>query len=133
VSIAACNILTLSALARQFKATLIGKDHLIHRMTDGVEKMADMLDPHSRQRTPKNGLLGARRPNESIPNGKALNNDTPATALTNGPANSTASLFDNMDPNAFDFNDPTLGLGMPFFDFEGTTLNPGDAVWNFQA
>lgn len=122
----------MAALARQFKSTVIGKDHLIHRMAEGVEKMADMLDPHSRQRTPKNGPTGTHSVDDSRPNGRALNSETLTTALLNGPVSSSASAYDGMDPNAFDFNDPTLGLGMPFFDFEGTTLSPGDAVWSFQ-
>lgn len=122
----------LAALARQFKATVVGKDHLIHRMAEGVEKMADMLDPQSRQRTPKNGLVASNV--TEAPNGTLLSNNSEAlsTALTNGPTTQTVPGFEPMDGNAFDFNDPALGLGMPFFDFEGTTLEPGAAsMWNF--
>lgn len=115
----------MGALAKQFKLTVVGKDHLIHRMAEGLEKMADMLDPHSRQRTPRNGPTQAHDSSAE----RKLMAENVSNALTNGPTN--ANVYDTVDPNAFDFNDPALGLGMPFFDFEGTTLNPGDAMWSF--
>jgi len=124
----------LAALARQFKSTVVGKDHLIHRMAEGVEKMADMLDPHSRSRTPKNGAATTNLASQGV-NGKLLNNNSvTSSAAMAKPANTNTTVggFDSMDPSAFDFNDPTLGLGMPFFDFEGTTLEPGSAgLWDF--
>lgn len=114
----------ISALARRFKQTVIGKDHLIHRMAEGLEKMSDMLDTSHRSKPNKNGTSTAKHEliqqvpldlsNGRIPNGQIGQID-----------------FDNVDPTAFDFNDPALGLGMPFFDFEGTTLTPGDTMWSF--
>lgn len=119
----------LAALAKQFRATVVGKEHLIHRMADGVEKMADMLDPQSRNRTPRNGPT-AGSVDADVKPVKGLNTDVLNATIANGPVPQPPS-FETMDPNAFDFNDPAMGLGMPFFDFEGTTLNPGDALWNF--
>lgn len=138
----------LGALARQFKSTVVGKDHLIHRMAEGVEKMADMLDPHSRTRTLKNGnpsgngVVAAHLAADGVNgdgsgNGQLLgsNKETLAGGMAK-PANANASAgaggFESMDPSAFDFNDPALGLGMPFFDFEGTTLETGNTgMWDF--
>ncbi|KAK5942462.1 hypothetical protein PMZ80_005027 [Knufia obscura] len=123
----------LAALARQFKGTVVGKDHLIHRMAEGVEKMADMLDPMARRAQKENVLQGDE--NVGGVNGRvgdAGNGDSEAVVAR--PTNVSASAvggFDGMDGNGFDFNDPSLGLGMPFFDFEGTTLEPGSAMWDF--
>lgn len=113
----------IAALARRFKQTAVGKDHLIHRMAEGLEKMAQMLNGNHRSQTNKNGNTETKKeealqapfdPVHRLPNGQYVPSD-----------------FDTVDPSAFDFTDPTLGLGMPFFDFEGTTLNPGDSLWNF--
>lgn len=125
----------MAALARQFKATDVGKDHLIHRMAEGVEKMADMLDSKSRNRTPKNGATAKRDDKESLLNGKGVSKDALTAALTDTKQDASLGAlgtggYDHIDASAFDFNDPTLGLGMPFFDFEGTTL---DSAWSFTA
>ena len=124
----------LAALARQFKSTVVGKDHLIHRMAEGVEKMADMLDPQSRGRTPGLGVVNL--PIEKINGGSRHNISEVSEPMAKPPhVNNSAAVgggYDTMDPSAFDFNDPGLGLGMPFFDFEGTTLEQGGAeMWDF--
>ena len=36
-----------------------------------------------------------------------------------------------MDSNAFSYGDPVLGLGMPFFDFEGTSLDLDNPMFSF--
>ena len=117
----------INALAQHFKSTDVGKDHLIHRMAEGLEKMAESLGgpPRTKIRKSTNGERASQPlPSPSLP--------TPSVApskLSNG----TTELPDygSLDPAAFDFGDPALGLGMPFFDFEGTTLGAGENMWNF--
>lgn len=137
----------MSALSRQCKATVVGKDHLIHRMAEGVEKMADMLVGKSRNRTPHNGLVNTKAVKNGAPDDAELRDgeyseERLVQALSHGPVNPGAGVninnsgFDGTTGvmDGFDFNDPNLGLGMPFFDFEGTTINPGDgSMWNFNA
>lgn len=124
----------MAALSRQFKATSVGKDHLIHRMAEGVEKMAEMLDSKSSSRTPKDGVNNKRGSKDPPLNGKDVSSEALSAALINGPKTVSNSGvlgtngYEHIEASAFDFNDPTLGLGMPFFDFEGTTL---DGAWNF--
>lgn len=129
----------MASLSRQFKATVVGKDHLIHRMAEGFEKMSDMLTSKSRNRTPHNGRVNGQNRAAEENATRKINEERLAEALANGPGNSSSGInantggYDNANVmDAFDFNDPTLGLGMPFFDFEGTTLNPADgSMWNF--
>ncbi|KAL8243941.1 hypothetical protein R6Q59_010199 [Mikania micrantha] len=114
----------ITALSRQFKQTVIGRDHLIHRMAEGLEKMADMLDNNPRSKAGKHNHIVAKQ--ETVQQTPA---DFSSARVANAQLNSTD--FGNVDPSAFDFNNPALGLGMPFFDFEGTTLTPGDGMWTF--
>lgn len=118
----------IGGLAQQFKATDVGKDHLIHRMAEGLEKMAETLGgpPRAKNRKPN----GARQ-NQPLPStSQALESNTPERK-PNGQA--PAPDYTSLEPGAFDFGDPALGLGMPFFDFEGTTLDAGEPMWNFAA
>ena len=115
--------LLMGALARQFKTTDVGKDHLIHRMAEGLEKMAEMLDGDPKTKSSKNGKATNT---ELIQQEAPLLTSQPAR-LMNG--ESAVPDYGNIDPSAFDY--PALGLGMPFFDFEGTTLTPGESMWNF--
>lgn len=114
----------ISALARQFKLTVVGKDHLTQRMAEGLEKMADMLHGGQRSKTNENGLLTLQR--------EAARQAAVMDGTTSG-GQSGVNDFEAVDTSAFDFNDPALGLGMPFFDFEGTTLTPGEGIWNFSS
>jgi hypothetical protein len=114
----------IGALAQHFKSVDVGKDHLIHRMAEGLEKMSESLGGPSRRMRKGNksqDLGRAERP--------ALN--TTQSQLTNG--STELPDYSALDPNAFDFGDPSINLGMPFFDFEGGTLNGpgGNSMWNF--
>lgn len=112
----------IAALAAHFKTIDVGKDHLLHRMAEGLEKMSETLGGPARPRQRKHT---ARLSQEDIkPPAESIN---PSQTLANG-ANH-AGEYGSME-NAFDFGDPALGLGMPFFDFEGTTLN-GSSMWDF--
>lgn len=115
----------IGGLASHFKSTDVGKDHLIHRMAEGLEKMTETLGGPSRTRTRKSSKNSM---SQIAPDQVLIN---PAQSqLTNG--GSDMGGYGSLEPNGFDFGDGTLGLGMPFFDFEGTTLNestPG--LWNF--
>ncbi|EXJ85090.1 hypothetical protein A1O3_05765 [Capronia epimyces CBS 606.96] len=116
----------IDALAQQFKATDVGKDHLIHRMAEGLEKMAETLGGPPRA---KNRKVNGERPNQSLTSpSQAVESATPEGKPNGEPA---PPDYSSLDPAAFDFGDPTLGLGMPFFDFEGTTLDGRDTMWNF--
>lgn len=116
----------INALAQHFKSTDLGKDHLIHRMAEGLEKMAESLGGPVRSKN--------RKANGEPPSQPAASPSEPVTnvapgRLTNGQPD--VPDYGSLDATAFDFGDSALGLGMPFFDFEGTTLNAGDAMWNF--
>lgn len=122
----------INALAQHFKNTDVGKDHLIHRMAEGLEKMAESLGGPARIKNRKvNGERAAQAfTSPSQPPPSAV---TPSGRQENG-TNGTNEIpdYSSLDPNAFDFGDPALGLGMPFFDFEGTTLGGGgETMWNF--
>ncbi|KIX07585.1 uncharacterized protein Z518_02238 [Rhinocladiella mackenziei CBS 650.93] len=116
----------IDALAQHFKATDVGKDHLIHRMAEGLEKMAESLGgPVRRKNRPVNG----ERSSQSLTSpSQPVVSETPGRIPNGQPE---VPDYASLDPTAFDFGDPALGLGMPFFDFEGTTLGAGEAMWNF--
>ena len=113
----------IGGLARHFKSIDVGKDHLLHRMAEGLEKMSESLGGPSRSRNRKHTSRPSQE--ELQPVQPAIN---PAQTLSNGQTN--LPEYQSMDPNGYDFGDPALGLGMPFFDFEGTTLN-GSSMWDF--
>jgi hypothetical protein len=112
----------IAGLAQHFKTVDVGKDHLIHRMAEGLEKMSESLGGPSRRarKNKSQDLTRAERP--------------PLTSVQSHRTNGSTDLPDYgvLDPTAFDFGDPTMNLGMPFFDFEGTTLNgSGNNMWSF--
>jgi len=116
----------IAALAQHFKTPDVGKDHLIHRMAEGLEKMAETLGGRSRSANRKNGERSSQDPTSKDQKPRGI----VPSRLTNGQGGDVPD-YTTLDPNAFNFEDPALGLGMPFFDFEGTTLNPGDGMWSF--
>jgi hypothetical protein len=118
----------INALAQHFKSTDVGKDHLIHRMADGLEKMAESLGGPVRAKN-RNRVNGERSSQTQVSPSQQVNNTVTPSSLSNG--QSSVPDYGALDPTAFDFGDPALGLGMPFFDFEGTTLDAGQAMWNF--
>ena len=97
--------------------TEVGKEHLIHKMAEGLEKMADILDERSPRSKMRYDVLGVT-PNKaqliSPHDGEGIRRD-----MVGQPP---IYDIDPFDPNSFGFGDPSLGLGMPFFDFEGTNL-----------
>lgn len=111
----------ISSLSQHFKTIDVGKDHLIHRMAEGLEKMSESLG-------------GPRRSRKSKSQDQAKPERPPLNSVQSHLTNGSADLPDygTLDPNAFDFGDPGMNLGMPFFDFEGTTLNGGsNGMWGF--
>ena len=118
----------INALAQHFKSTDVGKDHLIHRMADGLEKMAESLGGPVRTKN-RNRVNGIRSSLPLASPSRQLDMTVTPSSITNGQSN--VPDYGSLDPAAFDFGDPALGLGMPFFDFEGTTLDAGQAMWNF--
>jgi hypothetical protein len=118
----------IEALAQHIKSTDVGKDHLIHRMADGLEKMVESLGGSARVK--KRHTVNGNRSSMS------MESPAPPTTTTVRPSQVnngqvTVPDYGSLEPNAFDFDDPAMGLGMPFFDFEGTTLDAGQAMWNF--
>ena len=115
----------ISGLAHQLRITKVGKDHLIHRMAEGLEKVAEMLARQSQNYrgptyapdTPESKIQPPSFPNAGLA-GQVMQTEHPAADM--GPS----------DPSSFGFGDPTLGLGMPFFDFEGTSLSLDDQLYS---
>ena len=114
----------IGGLAQHFKTIDVGKDHLIHRMAEGLEKMTESLGGPSRTRTRKH----TSRPSREVKQEDLVVNPM-LGQLTNG--QNDMGGYAPLDPNGFDFGDTSLGLGMPFFDFEGTTLNGNEGMFGF--
>ncbi|RMZ84342.1 hypothetical protein DV738_g545, partial [Chaetothyriales sp. CBS 135597] len=114
----------IGGLADHFKQIDVGKDHLLHRMADGLDKMAESLGGSSRPRSRKQpAVRQVPPPAQAMPN-------VATASTTNGLSSALPDFSAGIDPNGLDFGDGALGLGMPFFDFEGTTLN-GTSAWDF--
>ncbi|KAK4946061.1 hypothetical protein LTR10_014863 [Elasticomyces elasticus] len=118
----------INALAQHFKSTDVGKDHLIHRMAEGLEKMAETLGGPARVKNRKVNGEQPPKPQLTSSMSQAVLDET-----TDLDGQSALPDYGSLSPAAFDFNDPALGLGMPFFDFEGTTVGMNDSMWNFTA
>ena len=151
----------IAGFARQLKETQVGREHLIHRMAEGLEKMVQMLGGEKRGRQARGGGSGQGQfqpkqentysnmaldsiRNASVSNlthnnqANLINGGNGINSATNAAMNQTISptqahsqpntQFDAMlDPATnmpFDFGDSAIELGMSFFDFEGTTLEP---------
>lgn len=107
----------IARLAQLFKATEVGREHLLHKMAEGLEKMADILGeklPRSKLRYDGLGVTLNKVQVSNPLDGQSVRRDVLGQPLTYD--------IDPFDPNSFGFGDPNLGLGMPFFDFEGTNL-----------
>jgi len=108
---------TIARLAQLFRIIQVGKEHLVHKMAEGLEKMADILgekSPHSKVHYEGLGVTPTKAQIPNTLDGLALRRDILGQPPTYD--------IDPFDPNSFGFGDPNLGLGMPFFDFEGTNL-----------
>lgn len=116
----------IAGLAQQLKVTKVGKEHLIHRMAEGLEKMAEMIVENPQQRGQAAPRIDAMQSAGYL---AGLQNSVIPGQSMNGPTLMTDA--DQMDANAFGFGDPVLGLGMPFFDFEGTSLDPDGSLFSF--
>ena len=107
----------IARLGQLFGNIQVGKEHLLHKMAEGLEKMADILGEKSpRSKAPLDGL-GVSTTKAQLSNPR----DSQGGRRDILGQQSTYDI-DPFDPNSFGFGDPTLGLGMPFFDFEGTSL-----------
>lgn len=126
----------IGGLARLLKVTEVGKEHLIHRMAEGLEKMAQILDSKCRggaaadQSWEQQLRSIARGP--LTPDGSAIHISTSVgpSSLQEQQQNQGFEAL-SIDPDNFDFGDSALGLGMPFFDFEGTTLGMTEPMYPF--
>ena len=113
----------IGGLAQQLKVTDVGKEHLIHRMAEGLDKMAEMLRENSRRRHHQTKELQTKH---APPSGDGIT--MPSASPTQ--SISAPNEQEPLDPSTFDFGDSAL-LGMPFFDFEGTTLDLGGSNYDF--
>ena len=107
----------IARLAQLFRATQVGREHLLHKMAEGLEKMADILGekwPHSKARYVELGVTPNKAQILTPLDGQGVRRDILGQPPTYD--------IDPFDPNSFGFGDANLGLGMPFFDFEGTNL-----------
>ena len=110
----------IAGLSRQLEITCVGKDHLLHRMAEGLRRMAEMLSDNP-ERTEIAGKPDADLVQETNIGGSFhLANATGHTTGGQG-LGINNELYDT---STLAFGDPVLGLGMPFFDFEGTSLDP---------
>lgn len=108
----------ITSLAQQFKMAQVSSDHLMHRMAEGLDKMAEILGKKSKSTKHNSNMSNTTR---NIPQGSNLPN-TPVVGQDMYGQTSPLDI-DPFDPNSFGFGDPNMGLGMPFFDFEGTNLS----------
>jgi hypothetical protein len=107
----------IARLAQLFRMTEVGREHLIHKMAEGLEKMVDILggkSPRSKMRYNGLGVTPNKDQLSNPPDGHVVRRDLVGQPPTYD--------IDPFDPNSFGFGDPNLGLGMPFFDFEGTNF-----------
>ena len=114
----------IGGLAEHLATIDVGKDHLTHRMAEGLSKMSESLGGPTRPRSKsKNGIKqGQDQLQQTLPTFNPTQTPNGANGLPD---------YGGVDTTAFDFGDPTLGLGMPFFDFEGTTLDGDGNLWSF--
>jgi Fungal Zn(2)-Cys(6) binuclear cluster domain len=113
----------IAGLAGQLKVTVVGKEHLIHRMAEGLEKMAEMLGEKSRK-------ILKERHEES--DGMFVQQQVQVQTNGNGDGQEGGQLnFDGLDGTGFDFGETNIGLGMPFFDFEGANMGAGEGIYSF--
>lgn len=113
----------IGALSHQLKVTPVGKDHLIHKMADGLAKLAQMLRTkiHKTDETTKAVLLPIDTDPAEIHKHAFGGRDSRYQQHCVG--------MDPFDSNSLAFGDPNFGLGMPFFDFEGTNLGLEEALY----
>ena len=104
----------ISQFANIVKRTPVGPHHLSQRMAEGLGKMADTIKASNRLSVEETSVFSAKP-------------FSPYLVPNNGAVNGGFGNFTPL-PNAFsipsDLADLDFGLGsMPFFDFEGTSLN----------
>ena len=113
----------MAELSQVLQAADVGKEHLAHRMAEGLEKMAQTL-----------GTMAGKQlatVNERMPNMNSGPGNLPLE--TQGLQSQAAGMpFDPLDPNSFGFGDMNLSMGMPFFDFEGTSLGFDGSIYASQ-
>lgn len=105
----------ISQFAQIVKSVPVGPHHLSHRMAEGLEKMAETIKASNRLAVVEDTSVFTQKP------------FSPYLVPNNGAINGGFGNFTPL-PNAFaipaDLADLDFGLGsMPFFDFEGTSLN----------
>ena len=120
--------LLIAGFARQLKITEVSRDHLLHRMAEGLEKMVQMLGGE-KTRFQTQGYR-PKQENEFGSNNLPIGAITSSFSLQNGGQgllqHEQPQHFESLiDPASipFDFGDSALGLG--FFDFEGTAADLG--------
>jgi hypothetical protein len=117
----------IERLSDQLSATKVGKLHVIHRMAGGLRKMAESLGPSRSLRS----VSG--QSNKVEPRTQSMDFALVQNAAT-APLDSTGlNQFSTLNGNDIGFADASLGFGMPFFDFEGTSLDMESPMFSFPA
>lgn len=83
-------------------------------MVEGLDKIAEILG-ETLQSTKDGPERSSMRQNKS----QIMNIDNASPTEQDTYTHLPAIDIDLFDPSSFSFGDPNLGLGMPFFDFEG--------------
>jgi hypothetical protein len=115
----------IQGLSQQLKFTKVGRDHLIHRMAEGLEKMAKILN----QKVVKNGTAATEGVSQHVKGEESMGRIPPEHVAANLSGSQAVPDFGALDNDSFDLDDPSLALGMPFFDFEGN-LGLDEALYN---
>jgi hypothetical protein len=117
----------IERLSDQMSATQVGRGHMIHRMVGGLRKMAESIVLRASYQSTS---VKAKRPNSRT----GSVDSAPSKPVVPTPLDMTHfDHFSSMDGIDVGFGDATLGFGMPFFDFEGTTLDVASPVFTFHA
>jgi hypothetical protein len=115
----------IEQLSDQLSATQVGRAHVIHRMAGGLRKMAESLaSSGSRQ-------LRSAQEDKLEPRTQSINNAPVRNAFPTPLDTTSFNQFAAMDSTDAGFGDSQLGFGMPFFDFEGTTLDMSSPIFSF--
>jgi len=118
----------IAGLALRLKVTEVGKEHLMHRMAEGLEKMAEMLGEKSRQKYQTQHDASLAQHHTTYSGDGASNASLRGTNSQHG-----LQEFDQLDSNTFDFDPALLGVpaSLAFFDLEGTNLGASDSMYSF--
>jgi hypothetical protein len=116
----------IERVSDQLSATEVGRGHVIHRMAGGLRKMAESLGARISQQS------ASTKADKLETRAQSLDFAPTTTSLPNPFDTRSFNQFSAMDGIDLGLGDSALGFGMPFFDFEGTSLDMSSPVFSFQ-